>query len=150
MKSYNDARTLDGLPAVGEDDRSFQNRFNEMNADESLVAEAFSEKKLTPAEKQLFEEARCKALQVWFDHDAWRPVNEDEAHDGEVIPARFLQRWKPTKEGPQANARVIIQGFKRKDVLNEELERESRLCHGNSQAMEALVSRCEVSLHAGG
>ena len=125
LKSYNDARTLDGLPAVGEDDRSFQNRFNEMNADESLVAEAFSEKKLTPAEKQLFEEARCKALQVWFDHDAWRPVNEDEARDGEVIPARFLQRWKPTKEGPQAYARVIIQGFKHKDVLNEELERES-------------------------
>ena len=42
-----------------------------------------------------------------------------------MIPARFLQRWKPTKEGPQANARVIIQGFKHKDVLNEELERES-------------------------
>ena len=50
---------------------------------------------------------------------------ESEAREGEVIPARFLQRWKATKSGKVAHARVIIQGFKHRDVLNENLLKES-------------------------
>lgn len=49
---------------------------------------------------------------------------ESEAREGEVIPARFLQRWKATKSGKVAHARVIIQGFRHKDILTEELDRE--------------------------
>ena len=51
--------------------------------------------------------------------------DEHEAGAGEVVPARFLQRWKKTPEGPKANARVIIQGFKHRDVLEKELETDS-------------------------
>ena len=51
-------------------------------------------------------------------------MDAEEAAAGEVVPARFLQRWKRTSEGPQANARVIIQGFKHKDVLEKQLETE--------------------------
>ena len=40
----------------------------------------------------------------------------------ELIPARTLKRWKPTKEGPVANVRVVIQGFRHKDVLENDLE----------------------------
>lgn len=63
--------------------------------------------------------AKGAALQVWSDNSAWRPVPESEAGEGECVPARFLQRWKPTKDGHKANAnaRIIAQGFKRKDVL---------------------------------
>ena len=48
-----------------------------------------------------------------------------EASPEEIVPARFLQRWKPTADGPKANARVIIEGFKHCDVLNENLQKES-------------------------
>ena len=96
-----------------------------MQEDEDLMAETFNEAKLTEKEKKEFREAKDKALRVWLENKAWKAVPENEAQEGDIIPARFLQRWKPTKEGKVANARVIIQGFRRKDVLNEELDRES-------------------------
>lgn len=59
-------------------------------------------------------------------NQAWRPVPESEAKEGESVPTRFLQRSKPTKEGKKANARVILQGFRHKDVLEKKLETESK------------------------
>ena len=90
------------------------------------MAEAFSEKNLTAEEKKAFDEAKDAALMVWIENAAWRAVPESEAKMDEVVPARFLQRWKPTGDGNhKANARVIIQGFKHRDVLNENLLKES-------------------------
>ena len=130
FQSYNRARQLDGMAPVAEEE--FNRRMAAMGnvttavpEDDELLAEAFSESRLTPEEKKQFDVAKDDALRVWIDNEAWRPVPETDAQEGEVIPARFLQRWKPTKEGKKANARVIIQGFKHKDVLSEELVRES-------------------------
>ena len=79
----------------------------------------------THGKKALLDVAKDKALQVWIENEAWRPVDQSEAGEGELIPARMLQRWKPTKDGRVANARVIIQGFRHRDVLEGEVERES-------------------------
>ena len=52
----------------------------------------------------------------------------EEADPEEDVPARFLQRWKPKPGAPGgrvANARVILQGFKHKDVLTQEIETEA-------------------------
>ena len=126
FQSYNMARRLDGLPPVAQDDPAFQ-RFVEATEpiDEELIAETFNENKLNEKEKKEFSEAKDAALMVWIENKAWRAVPEEEAGDGEQIPARFLLRWKPTMEGKKANARVIIQGFRHKDVISEALVKES-------------------------
>ena len=129
FQSYNMSRQLDGLPTVQQDDPAFH-RFLEatspLEPDEELMAEAFSEKNLTAEEKKAFDEAKDAALMVWIENAAWRAVPESEAKMDEVVPARFLQRWKPIGDGNhKANARVIIQGFKHRDVLNENLLKES-------------------------
>lgn len=127
-RSYEAARVLDGLP------RQHQKTDDQLRAgqwraptedDDEFLAEEFNEKMLTKEEKAMFDEAKDKALLVWIDNCAWRAVDEHEAGEGEVVPARFLQRWKKTPEGPKANARVIIQGFKHRDVLEKELETDS-------------------------
>ena len=127
FQSFNMARKLDGLPPETEEVflRRLQAQQTDAGVDEELVAEAFNEKKLNEEERQQFSIAKDQALQVWIDNKAWRPVDESEAKEGEVIPAHFLMRWKPMKEGKKANARMIIQGFRHQDVLNSELERES-------------------------
>ena len=52
-------------------------------------------------------------------------MDDHETGASEVVPTRFLQRWKATPEGEKTNARVIIQGFKQKDALEKELETDS-------------------------
>ena len=128
FQSYNMSRQLDGLPPVRQEDPAFE-RFMEtiepLDDEELLVAETFQESKLNPEQREAFSKAKDAALMVWIENAAWKAVPESEAGEGEVVPARFLQRWKPTSEGPKPNARVILQGFRHKDVLTENLQRES-------------------------
>ena len=123
-----------------------------MCVEDEFLAEELSEKYLTEAEKKLFD---AKALMVWIENSAWKAVDAEEAAEGEVVPARFLQRWKRTSDGPQANARVIIQGFKRKDVLEKQLDTESPTLTRigriwwRCRALEAFQRRRQKRLHAG-
>jgi chemotaxis protein histidine kinase CheA len=108
------ARRLDGLPPEAED--------------QEFLAEEFNERSLTPEQRKEFDQAKDEALKVWIDNKAWKVVPMEVAREGEVVPARFIQRWKPKPEHPNgrvANARVILQGFRHSDVLNKELETES-------------------------
>ena len=102
-----------------------------LDDDEMLMAEHFNENKLTPEQRKEFEEAKDSALKVWIENAACKAVPEEEAKEGEVVPARFLERWKP---------RVILQGFRDKDVLQESRV-ESSWTHGLGCApqMEGLV-----------
>ena len=125
FQSYNAARQLDGMPPVSENDPTFRRHIESLQMDEELLADSIVESRLSSEEKEKFSQAKDKALHVWLDNAAWRAAPMDEAQEGEVIPARFLLRWKGTKTGKEANARVIIQGFRHKDVLTEELDRES-------------------------
>lgn len=91
---------------------------------------------------------------VWIDNSAWIAVDEHEAGAGEVVPTRFLQRWKTTPEGKKNNARVIIQAFKHKDVLDGQPHSVSSgshadLCHGSPPGLEGPQRRCEECIHAG-
>ena len=123
LQSYNLARKLDGMPQVDSSDPRFLSYMKSI--DEELIADAINEKHLSPEDRKAFDEAKNKALQVWIDNQAWRAVDRSEAQEGELVPARMLQRWKPTKDGKVANCRVIIQGFRHRDVLESELEKES-------------------------
>eukprot|EP00913_Durusdinium_trenchii_P017657 g16596.t1 len=128
LSSYNLSRQLDGLPPVQATDPVFHrymDTLEPLDDDEMLLAEHFNEKKLTPEQRKEFDNAKDAALQVWIENAAWKAVPEEEAKEGEVVPARFLQRWKPTADGHKANARVILQGFRHKDVLSENLVKES-------------------------
>ena len=123
------ARRLDGMPVLTQptqvENSNEKEAETEVDMDEELLAEEFNEKMLTPEEKKQFDEAKDKALMVWIDNQAWKAASMEQVRDGEMVPARFLQRWKKTENGTVANARVIIQGFRHKDVMNEKLDTEA-------------------------
>ena len=130
--SFDAARRLEGLPPRAatrqELNSNWHGPVDNIDVDDELLAEEFNEKKLSLEEKAQFDEAKDQALRVWIENDAWRPVNMEEADPEETVPARFLQRWKPKPDAPGgrvAKARVILQGFKHRDVLTQEIEKEA-------------------------
>ena len=154
--SHEAARKLDGLaprPLTAKEldgaCRELEGtRDKEVGSDDELLAEEFNEKRFSPEEKKLFDEAKDQTLKVWIKNEAWRAVPMEEADPEETVPARFLQRWKPKPGAPGgkvANARVILQGFKYRDVLTKEIEIESPTL----SRMEVVCHRCQVCIHAG-
>ena len=83
------------------------------------------EKKLTPEERKQFDKAKDDSLIPWIDNHVWEKVPWSEALPDEICPLKFLLKWKATTDGHKANARVIMQGFKHRDVINEKLVTES-------------------------
>ena len=134
-EAFNQARRLEGLPERQATEAEMNTSWNgpqqsgeAIEIDDELLAEEFNEKRLTAEEKKEFDEAKDQALRVWLENDAWKAVSIESADPEETVPARFLLRWKPkaeAKNGKVANARVILQGFRHKDVLTQELETES-------------------------
>ena len=111
-------RQGDGQPAPKQP-RLEEVHMVEMTADDELYAVV--ESKLDAAAKQQFKEAKRKASLPWCENDAWRPVDRTSAPDGTIVPMRFLLRYK---ENPP-HARVILQGFKHRDVPESKLDTES-------------------------
>ena len=119
-------RKLDGLPPRMEDGQSApkQARVDEIHyveLDSEEVMMAVTESRLSPEEKKKFVEAKRKSLVPWCENDAWRPVKRTQAPNGTIVPMRFLLRYKEDKP----NARVILQGFKHRDVVQGKLDTES-------------------------
>ena len=146
LKTCMSPTTRHDLPPVSRDDHQLKSPYDMLYGeevdwlDENFLATSFSEKNLTKEQKEEFAEARNKALDVWFENQAWRPVDASEAQPGEAVPARFLQRWKPTKEGQKANARIIIQGFKHRDALEDTVDKEA--------PTSSMVGRSSIYLFA--
>ena len=92
-----------------------------MEVESEEVMMAVVESRLFPEEKKNFVEAKRKSLVPWCENDAWRPVKRTEAPNGTIVPMRFLLRYKEDKP----NARVILQGFKHRNVVQGKLDTES-------------------------
>jgi len=123
-------RILDGLPPRRQDRQDDgqpapkQPRLEEVHMVQMTTEDelfAVVESRLDAAGKQAFKEAKIKSLVPWCENDAWRPVNRTEAPAGTIVPMRFLLRYKD--EAP--HARMILQGFKHRDVLEAKLDTES-------------------------
>ena len=120
-------RVLDGLPARRQGDgqpptkqpRTEEIHMVQMTAEDEL--HVVVESRLDAEGKLAFKEAKKKALIPWCENDAWRPVNRTDAPAGTIVPMRFLLRYKEDKP----HARVILQGFKHRDVLESKLDTES-------------------------
>ena len=126
-------RTLDGLPrrstttpgrlndgqAAPKQARTEEIHYVAMSEEEVMMA--VTESRLSPEEKKKFVEAKRKSLVPWCENDAWRPAKRTQAPIGTIVPMRFLLRYKEDKP----HARVILQGFKHRDVVQGKLDTES-------------------------
>ena len=91
---------------------------------EDEVMMAVVESRLSADEKRAFTEAKRKALVPWHENDAWRPFKRTACPPGTIVPMRFLLRYKENKP----HARVILQGFKHKDVIESKLDTSHPQC----------------------
>ncbi|CAK0816650.1 unnamed protein product [Prorocentrum cordatum] len=83
------------------------------------------EGKLTPEEKEQFYAAKLEALEVFNQNDGWEPINEEDVDPAACCPLRFLLKWKMKDGQKVANARVLYQGFKHRDVAEGQLDKEA-------------------------
>ena len=72
-----------------------------------------------------FDQAKDDCLKPWLQNYAWEAFPQTDVGEGEDCPLRFLLRWKLKDGNFVASARVIMQGFKHKDVLPGELDKKS-------------------------
>ena len=120
-------RRLDGLPPRRQEDGQPEQKaakidqINMVTMLEEEINMAVVESKLNPDEKKRFVEAKRKSLVPWCENDAWRPADRASAPNGTIVPMRFLLTYKED----EPKARVILQGFKHRDVLESKLDTES-------------------------
>ena len=137
-------RRLDGIPrrqADGQANPKQPKTTEEVHlteVTEEEILHAVVESRLSSEEKKAFTEAKRKALTPWSENDAWRAVRRDKCPKGTVVPMRFLLRYKEDKP----NARVILQGFKHKDVLESKLDTESPTISRLGKYLMVLMACC--------
>ncbi|CAK0872984.1 unnamed protein product, partial [Prorocentrum cordatum] len=79
----------------------------------------------TPEEKDQFYAAKLEALEVFNRNDGWEPINEADVDPGACCPLRFLLKWTMKDGQKVANARVLYQRFKHRDVAEGQLDKEA-------------------------
>ncbi|CAK0900583.1 unnamed protein product [Prorocentrum cordatum] len=80
---------------------------------------------LTPEERGQFYAAKLEALEVFNKNDGWEPIDEAEVDPAARCPLRFLLKWQ-VKDGQRvANARVLYQGFKHRNLAEGQLDKEA-------------------------
>ena len=103
--SYDQGRTLDGhppgkrskfywtgdihIPDDGEDDQLMLTGESEDTIYMATTKDVIVERKLTPQEMKMVDEAKDAALQPWLDNDAWEIVGENESLPNERCPMIF-------------------------------------------------------------
>ena len=122
----NQNRRLDGLPPRQQDGQPLNKQakteeIHFVDVPEEEILQAVVESRLTAEEKKEFLEAKRKSLVPWCENDAWKRVKRASAPEGTIVPMRFLLRYKEKKP----HARVILQGFRHRDVLESKLNTES-------------------------
>ena len=81
--------------------------------------------RLSDDEKVQFNAAKDEALRPWIENNAFEGVDKTMPEAGQLCPLRYLLKWKVKDGKKKANARVILQGFKHRDVLSGEIAKES-------------------------
>ena len=81
--------------------------------------------RLSDEEKVQFNAAKDEALKPWIENNAFEGVDSSVPEAGQLCPLKYLLKWKVKDGKKKANARVILQGFKHRDVLSGEIAKES-------------------------
>ncbi|CAK0898302.1 unnamed protein product, partial [Prorocentrum cordatum] len=76
-------------------------------------------------ERGQFYAAKLEALEVFNKNDGWEPIDEAEVDPAACCPLRFLLKWKVKDGQLVANARVLYQGIKHRDVAESQLDKEA-------------------------
>ncbi|CAK0890715.1 unnamed protein product, partial [Prorocentrum cordatum] len=84
---------------------------------------AIVEGKLTSEQREQFYAAKLEALEAFNKNDGWGPIDEAEVDPAACCPLRFLLKWKVQDGQRVANARVLYQGFKHRDVTEGQLDK---------------------------
>ena len=81
------------------------------------------ERNLTVNERALFQTAKAKELQSFFEHEVWTFDVETNADQARTLTARMLLSWGKHPDGsPRAKARLIVRGYADVDALEGRLE----------------------------
>ena len=85
-----------------------------------------SERDLTVHERALFQAAKCKELQSFFEHDVWTFDTTANAIPERTLSARLLLTWSKNPDGsPRAKCRLIVRGYNDVDALQGNLDTSS-------------------------
>ena len=85
-----------------------------------------SEKKLSVHDRALFQEAKKKELQSFFENDVWQFQTVKEAVPERTLTSRMLLKWSKNPDGsPRAKARLIVRGYADVDALQGGLQTSS-------------------------
>ena len=85
-----------------------------------------SEKKLSVHDRALFQEAKKKELQSFFENQVWQFQTIKEASPERTLTSRMLLKWSKNPDGsPRAKARLIVRGYADVDALEGGLQTSS-------------------------
>ena len=85
-----------------------------------------SERHLSLEQKLLFQAAKQKELQSFFENQVWEFDKASSADPARTMTARMLLKWSKNEDGsPRAKARLIVRGYSDVDALQGTLETSS-------------------------
>ncbi|CAE7942423.1 RE2 [Symbiodinium necroappetens] len=110
--------------AVSEGHESFSGVY--LGAGATKKASSLDERTLSLSDQLLFQQAKRKELESFFQNGVWHFDDQSSAPAGRVLKAHFILKWAKHPDGsPRAKARLITQGFKDPDALNGLVDRMS-------------------------
>ena len=84
------------------------------------------ERRLDVDQRALFQAAKAKELQPFFQNDVWIFDTDANANPSRTLSACMLLTWSKNADGsPRAKARLIVRGYADVDALNGQLETSS-------------------------
>ena len=84
------------------------------------------ERRLDVDQRALFQAAKVKELQSFFQNDVWVFDTDENSDPSRTLSARMLLTWSKNPDGsPRAKARLIVRGYADVDALNGQLETSS-------------------------
>ena len=85
-----------------------------------------TEKNLSLEQRALFQAAKQKELQSFFENQVWEFDSVASADPARTMTARMLLKWSKNEDGtPRAKARLIVRGYADVDALQGSLETSS-------------------------